>query len=518
MKKIGILLPVLIFLIGLLYRTYGLNAGHPFWVDEFSSADQAKLILQRGFSLFNDRSIFVESHNITTHFLIAISFTLFGISEFSARLPVAIIGSLVPVAVYFAAKKMFDEKTALAAMLLTACSYFEIVWSRQARSYVIVQFLILASMYYYFSIIGKKRSWNYYICLFVTLFLGLLTHFLFYIFAVSLALHAAVYYRSEIQWKKIMPIILPMLIIIFYISSGFLYKYFINSFTLTNNIWYYHSFLWREYGLLTFLAGIGFAAAYLEQNKKISLLLIHTALHLLFICFFFPPYVSRYLLPVFPYIIISAGYSIAMLADLIHKRIKTGKLKFLPINPLIISMIIAGAIVANGHKFVNKPEQFFSVNHDFREIALIDYNNVYNLIKEKGNLDEGKTAVIETWDARLYWYLGKYPGRYVFRWENEPGTVNGLVKRTEYIYNKSGEKVIPNDTGEGFIGTLADLKKVLKKYPKGFIFIDDASLPGDVRDYAEKNFRKELYLDHYYLDDNPYSIWPSTLYSWGINS
>ena len=35
-----------------------------------------------------------------------------------------------------------------------------------------------------------------------------------------------------------------------------------------------------------------------------------------------------------------------------------------------------------------------------------------------------------------------------------------------------------------------DLLLYLKKYPKGFLFIDDSSLPEDVRNYAERNLKK----------------------------
>ena len=40
----------------------------------------------------------------------------------------------------------------------------------------------------------------------------------------------------------------------------------------------------------------------------------------------------------------------------------------------------------------------------------------------------------------------------------------------------------------------------------------------DVIKYAKENFKKELYLESYppELLENPYSIWPATLYSWGF--
>ncbi len=507
------------FFVSFAYRIFGLWNNHPFWVDEFSSVAQAKLLLQYGLQVFTDKTLLFDAHNITTHFLIATSFKLFGMSEFTARLPNAFLGAIVPVAVFLVAKKIFGKNIALSAMILTSFSYFEIVWSRQARSYIGMQLLILLTIYFYLFILEKKQKIHYYIYFSICVILGILTHYLYFLFVLAIPLHVILFYKKLISWKKILPIIVVFLSAVIFFSISRAIEYFKDNLVIVNNLWYYHSFLWREYGLVTFLAVIGLMMGFLEQPKKMILLFFHIGFHLLFIVFLFPPYVSRYLLPIFPYLFIGMSYTIVRIAELISSNVtsilpqKYNKVS----SPLIISLIISFAILANGYKFVNKPKQFYSVNHDFREIALIDYNQVYNLIKTKGRLHEGKTAVVDTWDARLYWYLGRnFKGRHIFRWQNEKGTVNGLSKQSDFIYNKEGEKVVPTDREERFIGELSDLKKTLKKYPRGFIFIDDASLPADVLEYVEKNFKKELYIDHYPLDDNPYSIWPATLYSWGV--
>jgi len=133
-----------------------------------------------------------------------------------------------------------------------------------------------------------------------------------------------------------------------------------------------------------------------------------------------------------------------------------------------------------------------SVNHDMRDIAIVDYNKVYNLIKKKSNNNLSDVAVIDTWPDRPKWYLGiNFPNIYHFRWSD-----NGFRKKTNFYLNNLGEKiVIP--TNNKLVSELTDLEKAMTKYPKGFIWIDDTSLPADVIKYVEKNFYKELYLDHY---------------------
>ena len=97
-----------------------------------------------------------------------------------------------------------------------------------------------------------------------------------------------------------------------------------------------------------------------------------------------------------------------------------------------------------------------------------------------------------------------------------------MHRRTNYLINNLGEKYIPNAGHQQirYIGEISDLQLAMSKYPKGFIWIDDTSLPADVINYAQENFKEELYLESYppELLENPYSIWPGTLYSWGFET
>lgn len=520
MKRQNIFFYIFLFVITVVsfyYRFKGLVASHPFWVDEFSTANQARLVLQYGLNVLRNSTIHFEPHNLLFHFIIALFYRWFGQSEFITRLPSVIIGSFIPILLIILGRKIFNLTTGVVAGLFATTSYFLITWSRQARSYVFLQFFILLTTYFYIKVTQynqKTRLNKFLLLLFIAI--GLLTHAFFYIFLVSLALHYVVTNRKYLsQWLK-SPIFYIVVIAAFFISysSGFLsvfYKaYIIEGIVKSNNFRYYHSFLWREYGLITYLSFLGLFFAF-EKHKKIFLLFVlYLLTHLIFIIFFFAPYVSRYLLPVWPFILLMAAYALSNIADIMSQRFKR-------FPNIVIAVMLTLAIILNGHKFVIKPRSFYSVNHDFREIALIDYGQIYGIIKKKGDLDHGKTAVIDTWYDRLYWYLGQdFPQAYLFRWINEKGTTNGLFKKTVFAYNNKGEKVVPGAKNLGFIGELYDLKLAMKKYPKGFIIIDDSSLPKDVIDFAQKHLKKELYLDHYPLDDNPYSLWPATLYSWGL--
>jgi len=511
---------LLIFGLSFFLRAYGAFSNYPFWVDEFSTANQAKYILKYGINVFNNPDIYFETHNITTHSLVALFFKIFGQHEWVARLPFVIVGSFVPLLVFYLAEKMFNKTTAVSASLLTTFSYFMIVWSRQARGYVLLQLLVLLTIFFYLKLLENRGSIVIATSIIISSLLGILTHSMFYILFIALVADFIFYHREILQvwlkspWSYLL--IVSLLVIIYKIGflSNLIGTYYLGVLK-ANNLWYYHSFLWREYGLITFLSIVGIILGMIKKKYLVTPIVFYIVFQLIFISFLFHPYVLRYLLPIFPFLFIFAGYAITHISNLILQRYQLNKYKFLSET---IPILIVLFIIINGYKFVNKPKRFYSVNHDFREIALIDYHQVYNIIKQKGDLKKGETAVIDTWWDRLYWYLGQdYKPAYAFRWQSDPGLINGLPRFTPLIINSAGEKIIPQSNNVQLISNLSDFKKAMNSYSKGFIFIDDSSLPHDVIAFVEKNLKKEIYLDHYPLDDNPYSIWPATLYSWGIN-
>lgn len=489
------------------------NLSTPFWVDEFSTASQALIYIH------NDPSLgsIIEKNNFTTNFITSISFRLFEVSTSSARYPALLFGSLVPVFLFILARNFFSTKVALFSSLLAIFSYFQITWSRQARGYALQQLLVLMALTAYYNYLAKKKL-SYLILLILILSIGLATHLSFILIIISLCIHFGLINRSSIFsfLKEIKGTTSRVLLVALIIGIiALIYKSslpFTSQLSLTNNISYYHSFLWREQTIISFLAIVGICFTVFKRNKKYiaTLILILLATYLIFFSFVFPPYVSRYLLPIFPLLILCAGIAIFEISNSIN-----------PKKALLIGLLLTIGIVLNGDTFTLKPKQFYSVNNDMREIALIDYDQVYQVIKTKGEFDAGNTAVIDTWTDRTRWYLGTNKEYYYnFRWANETGLVNGLPKNTPYKMDDNKEKLVLNSGNPPvkLIAELSDLESAMKKYPKGFIWIDDASLPKDVIEYAENNLTKELYLDHFPLDSNPYSIWPGTLYSWGIES
>ncbi len=66
----------IIFLL-MLASAFRINFNHnPFWVDEFSTAEQSRLLINHGLDIFNQSVNYFEAHNITTHLITSGSFLL----------------------------------------------------------------------------------------------------------------------------------------------------------------------------------------------------------------------------------------------------------------------------------------------------------------------------------------------------------------------------------------------------------------------------------------------------------
>src|SRR3989344_4000860 len=173
-----------------IFRIPGITINHPFWVDEFSSANQARLLLEKGLGVFNNPNIVFDACNVGYHTIIAFFFKFLGESEFVARLPSVIIGSIVPALVFLLGNRLFNRTTGVIAGLLTTTSYFLITWSRQARAYTFLQFFILTTLLLYIEITERKSKSPPLIIAFIFLITcGLLTHPLYLLFTSSLAIH-----------------------------------------------------------------------------------------------------------------------------------------------------------------------------------------------------------------------------------------------------------------------------------------------------------------------------------------
>ncbi|MBN1893404.1 glycosyltransferase family 39 protein, partial [bacterium] len=131
---------VLCLCCGAFLRFQNLDAAS-MWVDEVNLAFAADSYLKTGVDLLPSGEIHGRAR--MDLFLVALSQSVFGLNETGARLPSACLGLASIILVFFIAKILHGDKTALMAAFLTAFSHFEIGWSRTCRMYALLQVLTL---------------------------------------------------------------------------------------------------------------------------------------------------------------------------------------------------------------------------------------------------------------------------------------------------------------------------------------------------------------------------------------
>lgn len=237
-------------------------------------------------------------------------------SPWSARLPAALFGIFSIIAVYIFTFRVTKNKlTALAASFLIAFSYWEISWSRQARGYTDMQFfIIMAFMFFYDWLDTKKLS----TAIWTLVFFGCsyLSHAVALIFLPSFFL---IFFIHGIVNNKIREWISPVTIGLFVVLGGigvWIAMRILPKITLYDYAETYVSFLLGDFKYISLAVITIVIGLFLFKNRFWrALYLITITIPPLLIIFFYSQVIQmRYLLPVFPFLIIIACYSIYLLA------------------------------------------------------------------------------------------------------------------------------------------------------------------------------------------------------------
>lgn len=132
--------------VGFGLRVWNLGAA-PLWIDESFTTWAAKNFLNgQGFSDPVGSTSPYRRGWLTTTLPISAMFALLGPTEFAARVPSAVFGTIVIVVVYLLGSQ-FHRQVGLLAAMLAALDPFMIVWAREARMYVHLQLIYVLAIY-----------------------------------------------------------------------------------------------------------------------------------------------------------------------------------------------------------------------------------------------------------------------------------------------------------------------------------------------------------------------------------
>lgn len=154
LKRNRAVLLVLILALSLGLRLYSL-ASESLWFDEAYSVWVARhgVSWQLGQSL---QRIFPPLYYVLLHFWLA-----FGDSEFVVRLLSVLIGLGSIIGMYFLVKRLFDVRTGLIGAFLLGVSPLHIWYSQEARMYILVAALGIASAFFMLLALREGKRWQW---------------------------------------------------------------------------------------------------------------------------------------------------------------------------------------------------------------------------------------------------------------------------------------------------------------------------------------------------------------------
>jgi len=481
-------------------RLHNLNE-YSFWTDEIQTAIFSNAIVKTGSAkLANGYTPGV--YLPFWYYFPGASVTLFGQSNFSVRLPSVVFGIITIFFVYFLGKAIFNNYVGLLAAVFTSFLKIEILWSRQARPYQLLQLLAVLSLYFFIKALKESGQKKVYFIIFSFTFgfITFLSHPIGLSVIFSLLIYLLFFERIKIKTNFKYYLFCIFAFIFFCVLLNNLFPEILNhfvkqTFILKNNFYevfpritYYRIFFMKNYLSILFIGFLGFLFSLKKHMRLMFPIILWALVHMGLIVFFQDQVYTRYAYPIFPVLIILFSFGLFRVSKMIALQRQYLQLLILSILCLII--------LTGSDKFSLKKQEFYSLNDDMQEIPEVDYQKIYLNISNK-ILFYPDTIYISNWNDHAVWYLGEGELDYILR------------------YNKNNLKKEPL-SGATYLTSLKDLVGVVQTHPKGIILLEswDNMIPQGVESYVQSNFNEEFKIDRLYPVQPRY--WPVTVYSWGI--
>ncbi len=389
---------IILVIIGFFFRIYFLGY-QSFWMDESYTINAAQGILEHGYPLMD--SGIVYSRAALNTYLIAGSIKLFGLTEFSTRFISVIFGILFIPLIYFFGKEFGNKKIGLICAALVTFSVWEIVWSRQARMYMQLQFFYFLSLLFFYRFIQNKSKKNLFLLILFTFF-AILSHSFGYVLLVVYFVYLLIIYFKKIRFKTLIEskkYLSKKLIVLLVILIGFLVYYLpsvvIRVFTtkVTSQMNYfskYIAYLTDVHSIIFYFAIIGVILT-LRDFKRKSLLILAYIIPFYFISNHVFVIHYRYLFFILPILFFFSCYSFLYL-------IKLGKSR--KIFSIIIVLLLI-FFIFNSNELIYKPQKEFKLEW---ETPQPDFKAAFEFVKENINKED---IIISPYTSLARIYLGK---------------------------------------------------------------------------------------------------------------
>lgn len=214
----NIIILSIIVIFGFILRIYDLDKIPPgLWYDEAIHGLDTLVILEEGkYPIFFDTKGHPQEPMFS--YIIAVIFSVFGISAYSLRFTSVIIGTITLILFYFLVKRLFNENLALLSVFLLAISKWHLMFSRLSFRTILTPLFAILIYYFLYQGLMKIRNQNklYYLPFIISGFflgLGMYTYIAFRIMPILIL----IYFIYEWYQKK------DSILSIEYIKSGIIF-------------------------------------------------------------------------------------------------------------------------------------------------------------------------------------------------------------------------------------------------------------------------------------------------------
>jgi hypothetical protein len=412
----------------------------------------------------------VYSRAILSTTLIALSFAIFGVTEFAARLPSVLFGTLMIPLVYLIGSRWGNSRIAIIAAVLITFSVWEIAWSRQARMYQQLQFFYLLSLYLFYEFtVHKNVKWGALLTL--SVIGAVLSHVFGYVLVLVFAAYMVI--RTLVERKGLDGVrsrTTILFILLCVAISGFAYHKGIISSVLSTEINYYDTYIYllkKDLGIFLFMAVPGGTVLMDRDWKRGSLLILALIIPLYFIFYHTLLLGTRYLYFVVPILFILIGYFLDFAIDYLSGVFARGMALHRHAMLLLLSMIQ----ISPAFTFTPKERYDLGVN-----APQPDFRSAYRYVKEDMRPSD---TIVSAWTPPTLFYLGKSDYWLAF---NVIGTGAGT-----FLVENSSRDVYTNATA---ITDVEAFGKVVEAHDRGWLVVDATAwykLKPGMREFISSN-------------------------------
>lgn len=350
-----------------------------FWVDEYVHVIRSRDFINGVGPLFTD-----DNNGILYTFILVPLHLVFGVNEFTSRLPSAILGAGSIVLIFLIAQKLYNGRVGFIAAFLHTFSLYMVYWSRLARNYAIFEFfylfLIFALLQFESSRSSvepttQKKSLKWGILSAVAFLAALLSHqlvvFVFFILLIYLAFIGIKHGLNTRKWTstKALAGIFGLLITLLLLTPTFatiskpifqillpekIANWILLDWTRIGQLWQekpfeawdiYFGMFSFDYGYLWVMGLLGLLFSIKYAPKAALRLGLLVGVPLLLMSFFFrEPALPRYYIFVYPFQLILIAFGLYFVGNIFAKMLSIQK-KNVRIFTLILPCLLVLAFI-----------------------------------------------------------------------------------------------------------------------------------------------------------------------------